>query len=388
MSILIIGAGHAGGAVAANLRQAGSDAPITIIGDEPHLPYQRPPLSKAWLKSDVAFSAVGLRPESYYAQRGISLRLGARAASIDHTARTVTLANGETLAYGTLILATGTRARRLGLPGEDLPGVHVLRTIADADRIKAALIAGQRLVVIGGGFIGLEVAASARLKGMEVLVIEREPRILARVVSPPVSSFVQQFHERHGVTFRLETGIAGFEVHEGHVIGVTLGNGEIAAADMILVGIGAVPNIELAAAAGLDCNNGIAVDLEARTSDPNIFAIGDCTERPLAHYGCRVRLESVGSALEQGRQAAAAITGTKPPAPEVPWFWSDQYDMKLQMAGLPFGATRTEVRGDIAGGKFAVAHLDDAGRLRAVEAVNFPAEYMAARAAITNLGTL
>ncbi|MBN9280534.1 MAG: FAD-dependent oxidoreductase [Hyphomicrobium sp.] len=382
MSILIIGAGHAGGALAANLRQLGSDAPITIIGDEPYLPYQRPPLSKAWLKSDVAFAAVGLRPQSYYEQRGITLRLDARASSIDRGAHTITLASGETLGYRTLILATGARARRLGLAGEDLPDVHVLRTIADADHIKAALVAGRRLVVIGGGYIGLEVAASARLKGMDVLVVEREARLLARVASPPISAFMQSFHERQGVRFQLETGVAGFDVRDGRVVGVQLSSGETAAADMVLVGVGAVPNTELAQAAGITCSNGIAVDLEARTSDPDIFAIGDCTERPLLHYGCRARLESVASALEQARQAAAAICGGKAPAPEVPWFWSDQYDLKLQIAGLPIGATRIDVRGDMEQGKFAVAHLDGEGRLCAVEAVNAPAEYMAGRATI------
>ncbi len=382
MSILIVGGGHAGGAVAANLRQLGADVPITVVGDEPHLPYQRPPLSKAWLKGDAPFSAVGLRPQSYYEQRGISLRLDARVASIDRGARTISLAGGETLPYGTLILATGAQARRLGLAGEDLPNVHVLRTIADADRVKAGLVAGRRLVVIGGGYVGLEAAASARLKGMDVLVVEREARILARVASPPISSFMQSYHERQGVSFRLATGVAGLEVREGRVTGVRLSDGGTAAADMVLVGVGAVPNTELAEAAGLVCSNGIAVDLEARTSDPDIFAIGDCTERPLSHYGCRARLESVASALEQARQAAAAIGGGKAPAPEVPWFWSDQYDLKLQIAGLPIGATRIEVRGDAAQSKFAVAHLDDDGRLCAVEAVNVPAEYMAGRATI------
>lgn len=382
MSILIVGAGHAGGAVAANLRQLGATAPITVIGDEPDLPYQRPPLSKAWLKGDVAFATVGLRPESYYAQRGIALRLNARVAAIDRVARAISLAGGETLSYQTLILATGARARRLGLAGEDLPNVHALRTICDAERIKAGLIAGQRLVVIGGGYIGLEVAASARIKGMDVVVIEREARLLARVASPPISTFIQRFHERHGVKFQLETGVTRFDVRDDRVRGVRLDSGEIEAADMVLVGIGAVPNMELARAAGVVCGNGIAVDLEARTSDPDIFAIGDCTERPLPHYACRARLESVASALEQARQAAAAICGAKAPAPEVPWFWSDQYDLKLQIAGVPIGATRVEVRGNVEQGKFAVAHLGDDGQLCAVEAINAPAEYMAGRAAI------
>jgi 3-phenylpropionate/trans-cinnamate dioxygenase ferredoxin reductase subunit len=346
------------------------------------LPYQRPPLSKAWLKGDVAFSAVGLRPQSYYDQRNIGLRLGTRVTAIDRGAHTVGLATGESLSYDKLILATGARARRLGLAGEDMPNVHVLRAIADADRVKGALVAGQRLVVIGGGYIGLEVAASARIKGMEVVVIEREARLMARVASAPISAFMQGFHERQGVQFQLETGVTGFEVHEGRVTGVALSGGRTAPADMVLVGVGALPDTALAEAAGIVCGNGICVDLEARTSDADIFAIGDCTERPLPHYGCRVRLESVASALEQARQAAAAIFGAKAPAPEVPWFWSDQYDVKLQIAGLPIGATRIEMRGDEARGKFAVAHLDDSGRLCAVEAVNAPAEYMAGRARI------
>ncbi len=382
MSILIIGAGHAGGVVAANLRQAGTDAPITIIGDEPYPPYQRPPLSKVWLKGDVAFSAVGLRPETYYAQRDISLRLDASVVALDRVTRTVTLASGGTLPYSTLILATGARARRLGLAGEDLPGVHALRTIADADRVKAGLILGQRLVVIGGGYVGLEVAASARLKGMDVVVIEREARLLARVASPPISAFMQQYHERKGVRIRLETGVNGFDARDGRVAGVQLSDGTREPADMVLVGVGAVPNTELAVAAGLACNNGIVVDLDARTGDPSIFAIGDCTERPLPHYGCRTRLESVASALEQAKQATAAICGTKAPVPEVPWFWSDQYDLKLQIAGLPIGAMRMDLRGDAAQGKFAVAHFDERDRLCAVEAVNLPAEYMAGRASI------
>ena len=382
MTILIIGAGHAGGSVAANLRQLGCEEPISIVGEEPHLPYQRPPLSKAWLKGDVAFAAVGLRPQAFYDQRDIALRLNAHAIAIDCTAHSVTLATGEALPYRTLILAMGTRARRLGIAGEELPNVHVLRSIADADRVKAALTAGQRLVVIGGGYIGLEVAASARLKGMDVLVVERESRLLARVASPDVSAFIHRYHEGQGVTFRLETGVAGLEARDGRVAGVRLGDGQIESADMVLVGIGAIPNMEMAAAAGLACGNGIVVDHEARTSDPDIFAIGDCTERPLHHYGCRGRLESVASAVEQARQAAAAICGAKPPAPEVPWFWSDQYDLKLQIAGLPIGAARVEVRGDPTQGKFAVVHFAADGRMCAVEAINVPAEYMAGRATI------
>jgi 3-phenylpropionate/trans-cinnamate dioxygenase ferredoxin reductase subunit len=382
VSILIVGAGHAGGTVAASLRQLGCDEPITIVGDEPYLPYQRPPLSKAWLKGDVGFAAVGLRPQAFYDQRNIALRLDARVAAIDPAAQSAILSSGESLSYRVLILATGARPRRMGIEGEDLPGVHALRSIADADAIKAGLQPGRRLVVIGGGYVGLEVAASARIHGMEVVVVEREARLMARVASPILSAFVQKYHERQGVVFRLEAGVTGIESASGSVRGVRLADGRSEPADMVLVGIGAVPNVELAQAAGLVCNNGIAVDLEARTSAPGIYAIGDCTERPLPHYGCRMRLESVASAVEQARQAAAAICGAKPPAPEVPWFWSDQYDLKIQIAGLPIGAAAVEVRGAVDEGKFAVAHLAGDGRLCAVEAINLPAEYMAGRATI------
>ena len=382
MAILIVGAGHAGGTVAASLRQLGCDEPISIVGDEPHLPYQRPPLSKAWLKGDVAFAAVGLRPQAFYDQRNIALRHDARVAAIDPAARTVALASGETLPYRVLILATGARPRRMGIFGEDAVGVHALRSIADADAIKSGLQHGQRLVVIGGGYIGLEVAASARARGMEVVVVEREARLMARVASPILSAFARDYHERQGVMFRLETGVAGLEVADGRVRGVRLADGRSEAADMVLVGVGAVPNVELAQAAGIACNNGIAVDLAAQTSAADIYAIGDCTERPLPHYACRMRLESVASAVEQARQAAAAICGTKPPMPEVPWFWSDQYDLKIQLAGLPIGAATMEVRGSIDDGKFAVVHLAADGRLCAVEAINLPAEYMAGRATI------
>ncbi len=382
MTILIVGAGHAGGVLAAHLRQLGNDEPITIIGDELYSPYQRPPLSKAWLKSDVAFSAVGLRPQTYYDQRSIEVRTGIRVTSLDRDARTVTLDSGEQLSYRILVLATGARARPIGLAEEALPNVHVLRSIADADAIKAGLRRRERLVVIGGGYIGLEVAASARAHDMDVLVVEREARLMARVASPVVSEFVQDYHQRQGVVFRPGASVAGLEARDGRVRGVRLADGHVEPADMVLVGIGAMPNVELAQAAGLTCNNGIAVDLEARTSDSAIFAIGDCTERPLPHYACRARLESVASALEQAKQAAASICGTKPPPPEVPWFWSDQYDLKFQIAGLAIGATRTEVRGDLAQGKFAVAHLAADGGLVAIEAINFPAEYMAGRAAI------
>jgi len=378
--VVIVGAGHAGGSAAAFLRQYGYQGSITLIGEEPLAPYQRPPLSKAWLKGEADAEALMLRPESFYAENDIVLRLDARAERIDRDGRTVVLTGGESIPYATLILATGARARRIPLPGLDLGGVLALRTAADADMLKSALGPGKRLAVIGGGYIGLEAAASARALGAEVVVIEREPRVLARVACEALSTFFQDYHRKHGVHFILGAGVDGIVGGDGRAAAVKLAGDTLVEADAFLVGVGAVPNQELAADAGLHCSDGIVVDLEARTSDPTVFAIGDCTRRPMPVYGVRMhRLESVPNALEQAKQAASAICGRPPPAPEVPWFWSDQYDLKLQIAGLPFDAVQTVIRGDVAAAKFAVFHLDAEHRLQAVEAVNAPPEFMAGR---------
>ena len=378
--VVIVGAGHAGGSAAAFLRQYGYQGSITLIGEEPLAPYQRPPLSKAWLKGEADAEALMLRPESFYAENDIVLRLDARAERIDRDGRTVVLTGGESIPYATLILATGARARRIPLPGLDLGGVLALRTAADADMLKSALGPGKRLAVIGGGYIGLEAAASARALGAEVVVIEREPRVLARVACEALSTFFQDYHRKHGVHFILGAGVDGIVGGDGRAAAVKLAGDTLVEADAFLVGVGAVPNQELAADAGLHCSDGIVVDLEARTSDPTVFAIGDCTRRPMPVYGVRMhRLESVPNALEQAKQAASTIVGRAQPAGEVPWFWSDQYDLKLQIAGLPFDAVQTVIRGDVAAAKFAVFHLDAEHRLQAVEAVNAPPEFMAGR---------
>jgi 3-phenylpropionate/trans-cinnamate dioxygenase ferredoxin reductase subunit len=378
--VVIVGAGHAGGSAAAFLRQYGYEGSITLVGEETLAPYQRPPLSKAWLKGEADAEALMLRPESFYAENDIVLRLGARVERIDRDRRSVTLGGGATLPYATLILATGARARNIPLPGLDLGGVQALRTAADADKLKAALGRGKRLVVIGGGYIGLEAAASARALGAEVVVIEREPRVLARVACEALSSFFQDYHRRHGVHFILGAEVEGIVGGDGRAAAVKLAGGALVEADAFLVGVGAAPNQELGGDAGLHCNDGIVVDLAARTSDPVVFAIGDCTRRPMPIYGGRMhRLESVPNALEQAKQAAAAIAGRPPPAGETPWFWSDQYDLKLQIAGLPFDAAHTVIRGELAAARFAVFHLDAEHRVQAVEAVNAPAEFMAGR---------
>jgi 3-phenylpropionate/trans-cinnamate dioxygenase ferredoxin reductase subunit len=373
--IVVVGAGHAGGSVVAMLRQFGSTAVITLIGEEPLPPYQRPPLSKAWLKREADTDSLLLRPARFYTDQDIALRPSTRVARIDRAARQVVLENGEALDYDILILAVGARARRIPLPGLHLGNVLELRTVADADRLQAAIGPGKHLAVIGGGYIGLEVAASARALGAAVTVLEREDRVLARVACPVLSDFFDTTHRAHGVAFALGCKVEALE-GDGAVTGVRMSDGPLLACDAVLVGVGAVANDELARAAGLACDNGIIVDLAARTNDPAIFAIGDCTRRPLPLYERDWRLESVPNALEQAKQAASAICGRPPPAPEVPWFWSDQYDLRLQIAGLPFDAAQIVVRGDPASGSFAVFHLANDNRLLAVEAVNAPPEFM------------
>lgn len=376
--VVIIGAGHAGGTAAALLRQYGFEGQIVLAGSETVPPYQRPPLSKAWLKGHAERDDLLLRPDSFYVEQNIDLRLGVTATAIDRAGRSVAFSDGTTETYDALILATGSVARKLAIPGADWPELIELRTLEDAERLKAVLGPGKRLAVVGGGYVGLEAAASARALGAEVVVIERMERVLARVASETLSTFFTAWHRAQGVDILTGAEVTAFEED-----GVRLADGQLIEADAILVGVGAMANEALAHQAGLDCLNGIVVDEAARTSDPAIWAIGDATHRPIPIHGAlRHRLESVPNALEQAKQAAAAITGRPAPAPEVPWFWSDQYELKLQIAGLPDGADRQIVRGvadvDADPVGFAVFHL--AGdRIVSVEAVNAPAEFMAGR---------
>jgi len=377
-SVVIVGAGHAGGSAAAFLRQYGHDGPITLIGEEPYLPYQRPPLSKAWLKGEAGEDELQLRPASFYEEASVAVRLGATAISIDRAAKTIRLNDGGVLPYDKLILATGARARPLPVPGADLKGVYALRTAVHAEQLKAELGPGRRVMIVGGGYVGLEVAASARALGAEVTVIEREPRLLARVAGEALSGFFHTYHGARGVRFVLGGSVAAIEGEGGRASAVVLDHGERLPCDVVLIGVGAIPNQELALDAGLPCQDGVIVDLRAKTEDPDIYAIGDLTRRPLPLYGRSFRLESVPNALEQAKQAAADITGHKPPAPEVPWFWSDQYDLKLQIAGLPFDVDHQIVRGDPSSARFAVFHMSG-DLIQAVEAVNSPAEFMGGR---------
>jgi 3-phenylpropionate/trans-cinnamate dioxygenase ferredoxin reductase component len=377
--VVIVGAGHAGGSAAALLRQYGWKGPITLIGAEPVPPYQRPPLSKAWLKRESNLANILLRPASFYDANGIDLRLASKVVCINRSTSTLDLSTGEHVAYDHLILALGAHARPLPVPGDHLAGVMELRTVVDADRLTHVLRPGARIAVIGAGYIGLEVAASARMLGIDVVVIERESRVLARVASPQLSEFLQRRHASSGVRIMLNASVDSFEGADGHVAAVRLSDGSSVPCDVVLVGIGAAPNVALGRTAGLDCADGIIVDLAARTSDTAIHAIGDCAHRPLPLYHRTGRLESVPNALEQAKQAAADLCGRAPPAPEVPWFWSDQYEVRLQIAGLPFDVTETVVRGDPTTGSFAIFHLAAGGSVQAVEAINAPAEFMAGR---------
>ncbi len=377
--VVVVGAGHAAGALAAALRQGGYAAPITLIGEEPLPPYQRPPLSKAWLKGEAGSDDLLLRPLAFYADKSIDLRLSRKVVAIDREAGLVSLDDGSQLAYDKLVFATGSRLRKLVVPGVASQGVLELRTAADAEGIKAALGPGRRLAVVGGGYIGLEVAASARALGAEVVVIEREARLLARVASEALSKFFAECHAAHGVSVVLGASVVAFQARDGAVTAVQLADGRVFDCDLAVVGIGALANDALAAAAGLLCRDGIVVDESARTADPAVYAIGDCTQRPVPRYGRSVRLESVPNALEQAKQAAADICAKPAPKAEVPWFWSDQYNIRLQIAGMPFDVVRRVVRGDTATGKFAVFHLDASGCLQTVEAVNSAPEFVAAR---------
>jgi 3-phenylpropionate/trans-cinnamate dioxygenase ferredoxin reductase subunit len=376
--VVIVGAGHAGGTLAALLRQYGLAGAVTLVGEEPIPPYQRPPLSKAWLKGEADAESLALKPLEFYAGNRIDFRPSVRGVSIDRARKVLALSDGSELAYDILVLATGARPIRLPIPGADLGGILELRTAADAEALKAALGPGRTMAVVGGGYIGLEAAASARALGADAVVLEREPRILARVAGEVLSNFFRKVHEGHGVRFLTGASVTGFRGEGGKVTGVELADGRVIDCDLALVGVGAVPNQELAQEAGLAVNRGVVVDLEARTSDPAIFAIGDVTLRPMPIYGRDFRMESVPNALEQAKQVACAITGRPAPAGETPWQWSDQYDIKLQIAGYNFDSDQSLVRGDPASGHFAIFHLKG-DQVQAVEAINSPPEFMMGR---------
>ena len=384
--VIIVGAGQAGGETAQRLRQGGFAGDITLIAEEPAPPYQRPPLSKAYLAGKLDMDRLLLRPASVYAEENVALLSPVRAVWIDRANRRVRIEGGRELPYDALVLATGARARRLPLVGADLDGAFLFRTAADVDAIRPRFTSGARLVIIGAGFIGLEVAAVARQLGLDVTVVETAVRPLSRCTSPEVSGFFLDEHTRQGVRFLLGGQPALIKGRE-RVTGVALADGAELLADIVIAGIGITPETTLAQHCGLEVDNGIVTDAQCRTSDPHIFAIGDCAARPMAHYNNRVcRLESVHNAVEGAKIAAATIMG-ETHAVEAPWFWSDQYDLKLQIAGLFQGYDRVVFRGVMADRAFAAFYYRG-DRLIAVDAVNRPGEYLGAKLLIQTGRTL
>jgi len=371
-NIVIVGAGQAAAQAVQSLRAEGIDAPIIMIGDEAYAPYQRPPLSKAYLLGNFERPRLFLKADSYYPEVRCELLINTSVSAIHRAERVVELSNGRKLDYDKLLLATGARVRRLRCPGANLPGVHYLKTIADVDGLQEVFQAGKRIGIVGGGYIGLEVAAVGAKRGLDVTVFEAMDRLMARAVSPALSDFYAREHEKAGVTLKLNTGVEAIEGKDK--VERVIARGQSYPCDIVLVGIGVIPCDELAVKAGLGVDDGIVVDQNARTGDPHIWAAGDCT-RHVGREGHEIRLECVQNAIDQAKHAALAMAGKPKTYSEVPWFWSDQYDLKLQIAGLARPTDALVQRGDPAARKFAVFHLRD-GKVAAVEAVNAAPEYM------------
>ena len=376
-TILIIGGGQAGAQAVDTLRREGHAGRLVLVSDEPHLPYQRPPLSKKFLSGEMQADRLVFRHQSFYDEHRVELMLGVRALRLDVQARRVDLSNGTSIVYDRLLLCSGAVSRRLNCPGAELHAVHYLRGIADGVGIQAALVPDARVVIIGGGYIGLETAATARKMGCGVTVLEMADRVMNRVVAANVSEYFAQEHCVHGVTLRCNARVDRLEGGL-RIARVVCADGSAYDADVVIVGIGAVADSQLALDAGLACQNGILVDEYCRTSDPAIYAAGDCTNHPSPHFRLRIRLESVDNAFEQAKAAALNMLGRPTKHDRIPWFWSDQYDNKLLIVGLSQGHDQQITRGDPGGRSFTVCYLRD-GELLAVEAVNHSKDYMAAR---------
>jgi 3-phenylpropionate/trans-cinnamate dioxygenase ferredoxin reductase subunit len=377
MSIVVIGAGQAGLQTIMSLRQTGCESAITLVGDEAFLPYQRPPLSKAYLSGNMERERLFLKPDEFFTDNNVTLKLDTSVESLDAAAKSVTLSNGETLSFEYAVIATGSRPRLLNVPGRELANIFDLRGMADIDAMQPHFVEDKKLVVVGGGYIGLEAAAVAAGMGLSVHVLETAPRLLARVAEPEISDFYTRIHQAHGVTLVTESQMTGF-VGDGAVSGVEMADGSIIDADIVITGIGILPNVEIAEAAGLTVENGIVVNEVGQTSDAHIFAAGDCTSHPNDLLGRTMRLESVPNAIEQGKAVASAICGAPRPYHQVPWFWSDQYDVKLQIAGVPTQIDSKVLRGDDSSNSFAWFYFTG-DKLTGVTAINRPAEFMAGR---------
>ena len=377
MKIVILGAGQAALQTAMSLRQGGFDGAIDMVGNEPFLPYQRPPLSKAYLSGKLQRERLFLKPQSFYDDHNITLHLDQNVDAIDVQGAALSGPNGFQLAYEKLVIATGSRPRQLALEGRDLDGVFDLRTMADIDAMSPHFEAGKKLAVIGGGYIGLEAASVARAMGLEVVVLEAAPRLLARVAEPEISAFYARLHNSHGVEVRTDCQISSFQGTK-HVTAIEFGDGSQLQTDFVIIGIGILPNIELAAAAGIDVENGIVVDHLGRTNRPGIYATGDCSLHPNPLLGRAMRLESVPHAIDQSKAVASDILGTPQPYQEVPWFWSDQYDVKLQISGVPDQIDHKVLRGDDTSSSFAWFYFTG-NKLTGVTTVNRPGEFMAGK---------
>ncbi|NIJ30877.1 3-phenylpropionate/trans-cinnamate dioxygenase ferredoxin reductase subunit [Sphingomonas insulae] len=386
--VLIAGGGHAGAQAALLLRQRGFAGTIAIVGDEIDPPYERPPLSKDYLAGDKSFDRILIRPVPFWSDRDIDLRLGCRITAVDADQRTVTLQDGNVIGYGTLIWATGGAARRLTCAGHDLKGVHAVRNRADVDRMVAELPGVTRVAVIGGGYIGLEAAAVLTKFGKQVVLLETQDRVLARVAGEALSRFYEAEHRARGVGIRLSTTVACIDGRDGAASAVRLASGETLPCDMVIAGIGIVPAIDPLVAAGAAADNGVIVDAHCRTSLPGVYAIGDCAAHPNPYAdGATIRLESVQNANDQATVVARDITGAPAPYDAVPWFWSNQYDLKLQTVGLSAGFDRAILRGDPATRSFSVAYLRD-GRIVAFDCVNAVKDYVQGRALVQGRATV
>lgn len=379
--LVIVGASYAGTQLAASARELGFDAPIVMVGEERRMPYQRPPLSKGLLTGKVGLDKLVLRSTEFFADNRIDLRLGVRATAIDAGAQTVLFDDGATLPYGTLALATGARCRALPVPGAELDGVHDLRTLDDALRVAAAASRSPRVCVIGGGFIGLEVAAALRAQATEVTVVESQPRLLMRAFPPAMSEYVAAAHRQRGISLVLQRGVRALHGCAGRVAAVELDDGSWIDCDLVVLGIGVQPNVELAQAAGIATDNGILTDALGRTSAANVLAVGDVANTlmpPMPGGPQRMRLESIQAANDGARAAASGLVGRNQPFTGVPWFWSDQHELKLQMAGVPMPGDRTVLRGDMHADRFTLFYLRD-GAVVAAHSVNRPADHMQSR---------